>query len=115
MAQKTIDYVLSGDQFRNMMGSYLDSPQFDWITVTLSPKFFVVKIIENSTGKAYRIHRNRLEAIILEIATGSYQVADIYRQLFQDLVFGGQTPVFYDSIAIDILLQISCFGKVLYG
>jgi hypothetical protein len=115
MAQKTIDYVLSGDQFRDMMGSYLDSPQFDWITVTLSPKFFVVKIIENSTGKTYRIHRNRLETIILEIATGSYQVADFYRQPFQDLVFGGQTPIFYDSVAIDILLQISCFGKVLYG
>jgi len=113
VAHKTIYFTLTSDKFREIVGAWADSP-FNWATVKLSPKFLVVKVTDIESKKTFEIHGNRLEEIILSIAVGQYRVFEPIRRHYQDLVFSEKPPIHNSPDAVDELLQVACFGRVLY-
>jgi hypothetical protein len=67
-------------------------------------------VTEAETGDVYTIWKVQMEEVYGEILDGEYSIAPYIREYFRSGDVGD-----IDATAGDVLVQICCFGKIVYG
>ncbi len=61
-------------------------------------------------NKEYTVTKDKMEEVYGKILDGEYRMADYIREYFRSGDLGD-----IDSTAADVIVQICCFGEIVYG